>query len=158
MLESEEEPKPFEPIEEATWIVASIEYRGSRVLNRPSQDLVQLAEADRFVDRESYYVTLFHELAHSTGHKSRLDRGFETSPPAFGSPDYSKEELVAEMGAAFLAAAAGISPNTIEQSAAYIDGWRKKLSGDAKLVVHAAGAGQRAADSIKGTRSLHGPM
>ena len=74
------------------------------------------------------------------------------SPPIFGSPDYSKEELVAEMGAAFLAAAEGTSPPTIERSAAYIDGWRKKLSGDANLVVHAAWSGQRAADWIVGER------
>lgn len=109
-------------------------------------------EACRFVDRESYYATLFHELVHSTGHSTRLDRGLDTDPSPFGSADYSKEEPVAEMGAAFLAAAAGISPATIEQSAAYIAGWRKKLSTDPKLVVHAAGAGQKAADWIMGER------
>ena len=161
--EPDPEAEPFEPIEEAAKIVAGyaggprIEHRGGRAFYRPREDLVQLAEPERFVDRQSYYVTLFHELAHSTGHKSRLDRGLETSPPAFGSPDYSKEELVAEMGAAFLAAAAGISPDTIEQSAAYIDGWRKKLSGDAKLVVHAAGAGHRCADWIMGKREPNSP-
>lgn len=69
---------------------------------------------------------------------------------AFGSPDYSKEELVAEMGSAFLCAAAGISPPTIEQSAAYIDGWTRSLKGDKRLVIQAAGAGQRAADHIRG--------
>ncbi len=81
-----------------------------------------MPEACRFVDRESYYATLFHELVHSTGHSTRLDRGLDTDPSPFGSADYSKEEPVAEMGAAFLAAAAGISPATIEQSAAYIAG------------------------------------
>lgn len=68
----------------------------------------------------------------------------------FGSPSYSKEELVAEFGSAFLCASAGISPPTIEQSAAYIDGWRKKLKDDKKLVVQAAGLGQRAADHVLG--------
>ena len=87
---------------------------------------------------------------HSTGHSSRLDRGLDKKLSPFGSADYSKEELVAEMGAAFLAAAAGISPPTIDQSAAYIDGWRKKLKGDKKLIVQAAGAGQRAADHVRG--------
>ncbi|WP_197527757.1 zincin-like metallopeptidase domain-containing protein [Posidoniimonas polymericola] len=67
----------------------------------------------------------------------------------YGSPDYSREELVAELGAAFLAAHAGISPQTIEQSAAYLDGWRKQLAGDKKLIVQAAGAAQRAADYIR---------
>jgi len=152
------EIEPFEPIEEAAKIVTGfaggprIEHRGARAFYRPREDLVQLAEPERFVDRESYYVTLFHELAHSTGHRSRLDRARENNPPAFGSADYSKEELVAEMGAAFLAAASGISLGTIEQSAAYIDGWRKRLSDDPKLVIQAAGAGQRAADWIAGER------
>lgn len=153
------ETKPFEPIGAAAQIVAGyedgprIEHAGGRAFYRPRDDLVRIAEPERFVDPESYYATLFHELVHSTGHSSRLDRGLESTPPPFGSADYSKEELVAEMGAAFLAAAAGISPATIEQSAAYIDGWNKKLRSDPKLVVHAAGAGQRAADWIMGQRA-----
>lgn len=151
--------EPFVPLEAAEAIVdgyaggPQIDHGGHRALYRPRDDRVQIAEPGRFVYAESYYVTLFHELAHSTGHTSRLDRGLDHELSPFGSPDYSKEELVAEMGAAFLAAAAGISPSTIEQSAAYIDGWRKKLSSDAKLVVHAAGAGQRAADWIMGERT-----
>ena len=71
-------------------------------------------------------------------------------PHVFGSPDYGKEELVAEMGSAFLCAAAGISPPTIEQAAAYLEGWRKALRADKKLVIAAAGQGQRAADHILG--------
>jgi len=146
----------FEPIDEAEWIVAgyrsppSIEHGGSRAFYRPTSDMVRIARPDRFESREAYYATLFHELAHSTGHKSRLNRGLGEKLSVFGSADYSKEELIAEMGAAFLAAAAGISPPTIDQSAAYIDGWRKKIHGDKKLVVQAAGAGQRAADHILG--------
>lgn len=112
----------------------------------------RIPEPGRFEGRESYYATLFHELVHSTHHCSRLNRGLDKAPAPFGSPDYSKEELVAEMGAAFLAAVAGISPLTIEQSAAYFDGWRKRLNGDKKLVVHAAGAAQRAADWVTDKR------
>jgi len=147
-----------EPIRAADAIVECyehgprIEHAGGRAYYRPSEDLVRLPEPARFVDAESYYATLFHELAHSTGHASRLDRGLGTKLAPFGSPDYSKEELVAEMGAAFLAAAAGISPPTIEQSAAYIESWRKQLKADKKLVVQAAGAGQRAADWILGVK------
>lgn len=150
------EPVPFEPLEEASNIVGGyadgpkIEHRGARAFYRPREDLVRVPEPGRFVDRESYYATLFHELAHSTGHSSRLDRGLDEDPPEYGSATYSKEELIAEMGAAFLAAAASIGPTTIEQSAAYIDGWRKKISSDPKLVVQAAGAGQKAADWIMG--------
>lgn len=146
----------FTPIEAAAAIAAGfkggprIEHKGGRAFYRPKDDLVRIAEPDRFIDPESYYSTLFHELVHATGHSSRLDRGLDVNLAPFGSPDYSKEELVAEMGAAFLAAAAGISQATIGQSAAYIDGWRKKLSTDPKLVVHAAGAAQRAADWILG--------
>jgi len=95
---------------------------------------------------------LFHEAAHSTGISKRLNRGLDDESPApFGSPDYSKEELIAEMGAAFLNAAAQISPPTIEQSAAYIDNWQKILKGDKRLVVTAAGAAQKAADWILGS-------
>lgn len=154
--EMPDETEPFEPIEEADLIVTSyaggplVMHTGSAALYLPKIDTVRIAAPDRFETRESYYATLFHELAHSTGHKSRLNRGLDEAPAPFGSPDYSKEELVAEMGSAFLCASAGISPPTIEQSAAYIDGWRKKLKDDKKLVVQAAGHGQRAADHILG--------
>ena len=149
---------PIEPIAEAERVVAGyadgprIEHGGSQAYYRPADDLVRIAEPGRFLSREFYYATAFHELAHSTGHSSRLDRGLDTNLAPFGSADYSREELVAEMGAAFLSAVAGISPPTIEQSAAYIAGWRKKLTADPKLVVSAAGAGQRAADWVLGQR------
>lgn len=155
-LPPETPPEPFIPIEAAAAIIANyaspptIEHRGHTASYVPARDLVKIAPPERFEVRESYYATLFHELAHSTGHTSRLNRGLDEAPAPFGSPDYSKEELVAEMGSAFLCAAAGISPPTIEQSAAYIDGWRKRLQDDKKLVVQAAGQGQRAADHILG--------
>ncbi len=155
-IEEEEPAEPFVPIDEAERLVVGyprppeIEPGGNSACYYPSLDKVQIGPPERFERRESYYATLFHELAHSTGHQSRLARGLGENVSPFGSPDYSKEELVAEMGSAFLCAAAGISPPTIEQSAAYIDGWRKKLSGDKKLVVQAAGQGQRAADHILG--------
>jgi len=151
-----DDTEPFEPIDAAERIVTGyrnapvIEHGGGQAFYRPADDKVRIAEPGRFESREAYYATLFHELTHSTGHKSRLDRGLGSRLSVFGSADYSKEELVAEMGAAFLAAASAISPPTIEQSAAYIDGWRKKLKGDKKLVVQASGAAQRAADLILG--------
>ena len=103
-----------------------------------------------FNDGEAYYATLFHELSHSTGHSSRLDRKLDSNPAPFGSPDYSREELVAEMGAAFLTGEAGILDTQIEQTAAYIDGWLKKLKDDRKLIVMAAAQAQKAADYILG--------
>jgi len=148
----------FEPIEACAGIVEGyaggpgIKHRGSRACYKPMSDTVCIAEPEKFDTPESYYSTLFHELVHSTGHRSRLDRGLDREPKPFGSVDYSKEELIAEMGAAFLAAAAGIGVQTIAQSAAYIDGWRKKLGSDKKLVLQAAGAGQRAVDLITGVK------
>jgi len=154
----------FTPIEKAEAVVAgyrdgpTIEHGGGRAFYRPSIDGVRIPEPGRFENAESYYATLFHELVHSTGHSKRLDRGLDRDLRPFGSPDYSKEELVAEMGAAFLAAVAGISPPTIEQSAAYIDGWRSVLRADKKIVIQAAGQGQKAADWIRGDRpSTSGP-
>jgi antirestriction protein ArdC len=150
------EPREFLPIEDASRIVKgyqdppAIEQRGNRACYFPASDRVEIADPLRFESTESFFATLFHELAHSTGHPKRLARDLGAGPSAFGSPDYGKEELVAEMGSAFLCAAAGISPATIEQSAAYLEGWRKSLRADKKLVIAAAGQGQRAADHILG--------
>ena len=149
-----EPQKVFTPIARAQAIVDGYQagpttvHRGSLASYRPSEDQVQIPGPNRFETPESYYSTLFHELSHSTGHSSRLDRGLDRDPKPFGSPDYSREELVAELSAAFLCATAGISPPVIEQSAAYLDGWIKVLKGDHRLVVAAAGAAQKSADRI----------
>jgi antirestriction protein ArdC len=149
---------PFEPLAEAERIVAgfkdkpAIEHDGGRrAFYSPATDSVHMPTVNRFDRRDDYYGTLFHELTHSTGHSKRLNRGLDEKLAAFGSPDYSREELVAEMGAAFLNATAGVSPSTIEQSAAYLQSWIKVLKGDKRLVVSAAGAAQKAADLILGT-------
>lgn len=149
-------PEPVETIDAAEALVKG--FKGRPVIEHgrgvprymPSADKIIIPEPDQFDQSESYYSTLFHELTHATGHSSRLDRQLDTRIAPFGSPDYSKEELVAEMGAAFLNAHAGITPQTIEQSAAYINGWRKKIKGDKKLVVQAGGKAQRAVDHIRG--------
>jgi antirestriction protein ArdC len=111
-----------------------------------------MPEKIRFASVEEYYSTLFHELSHSTGHSSRLDRKLDTAPKPFGSPDYGKEELVAEMSAAFLCSHAGIQPRVIENQAAYLGGWLKQIKADKKLVISAAGQAQRAADWIRNQR------
>ena len=113
----------------------------------PSDDEVGLPDQERFVSRESYYSTLFHELIHSTGHQSRLNRPL-TFISGYGRDPYCKEELIAEMGAAFLCAHAEIVETTIRNSAAYIDGWLKQLRRDKTLVVQAAAQAQKAADFI----------
>ena len=118
----------------------------------PIGDVVRMPERNAFHSPEAYYSTLFHELTHSTGHPTRLARFAPTDPPPpFGTPDYSREELVAELGAAFLCARAGISNLTIENSAAYIAGWLRVLRTDKRAVVLAATAARRAAEVIGGT-------
>ena len=118
----------------------------------PLEDVVRMPRPEVFDNGERYYSTLFHELTHSTGHRSRLDRKLDSELAAFGSPDYSREELVAEMGAAFLCGEADILDTSIDQSAAYIDGWLSKLRNDRKLVVTAAAQAQKAADYVLGRK------
>lgn len=151
-------PTDFKPIEAAETLAKgyadgpAIEQGGSQAFYRPATDSVNMPEPSRFASTEEYYSTLFHELAHSTGHSKRLDRELDIAPKPFGTPDYGKEELIAEMAAAFLCGHVGIQPAVIENQAAYIGGRLKQLKNDKKLVIAAAGAGQRAADWIKGER------
>jgi antirestriction protein ArdC len=153
------EPLDFKPIEEAEKIAAGYaggppvaHDGGQQAFYRPSTDTVHLPAKMRFASVEEYYATLFHELSHSTGHSSRLDRKRDTAPQPFGSADYGKEELVAEMSAAFLCSQAGIQPSVIDNQAAYLSGWLTQLKSDKKLVISAAGQAQRAADWICGQR------
>lgn len=116
----------------------------------PSRDMVTMPSRAAFGSQAEYYSTLFHELTHSTGHSKRLGReGIEKIQP-FGSEDYSKEELVAEMGSAMLCGVAGIEQATISNSAAYLQSWAKRLKADSRLIVSAARAAQEAADYIRG--------
>ena len=120
-----------------------------RAYYQPSTDSVHMPSRSRFVDAPHYYSTLFHELVHSTGHASRLDRTFGDR---FGDELYSKEELVAEMGAAFLCAIAGIAnDHTDRNTTAYIQNWIEKLEKDNRFIVNAAANAQRAVDLILGS-------
>lgn len=122
-----------------------------RAFYRPSTDSVTMPPRSAFERTEGYYSTLFHELTHATGHAKRLARpGFDKNHASpFGSEPYAREELVAELGAAFLCGEAGLEPD-ISNSAAYIDHWRQQLSRDSRLVITAAQQAQRAADFILG--------
>lgn len=124
-----------------------IVHGGTRAVYRPSQDKVEVPKRENFVSSEAYYSTLFHELIHSTGHETRLSRP-SVQAPTFGSEAYSKEELLAEMGSAFLCAMSGISPAVIDNQTAYISSWLSVLKDDKKMVIHAAGGAQRAVDYI----------
>ena len=119
---------------------------------RPSNDTVGMPAKTAFNSAESHYATLFHELTHSTGHASRIGREGIENLNEFGSESYSREELVAELGASMLCGLTGISPAVIENSAAYLRSWIDRLKGDSKLIVSAASAAQKAADYIRGIR------
>jgi antirestriction protein ArdC len=121
-----------------------------RAWYRPSTDTVGMPDRNSFLGPEEYYSTLFHELTHSTGHTSRVGRDGIENLNAFGSESYSKEELIAEMGAAMLCGVTGISPAVLDNSAAYLRSWIGALKGDSKLLVSAASAAQKAADFIRG--------
>lgn len=114
----------------------------------PSIDKVCMPKITDFVSSEEYYSTFFHEMIHSTGHKNRLSRKEVTKKISFGSRNYSKEELVAEIGASMLSAEARIDSVTIDNSASYIDNWLHALRNDKTLIVKAAQKAQRATDYI----------
>jgi antirestriction protein ArdC len=121
----------------------------ARAWYRPSSDTVGMPARGLFNSAEEYYSTLFHELTHSTGHASRVGRDGIEQLNEFGSESYSREELVAEMGAAMLCGVTGIAPSTIQNSASYLQSWIDRLRGDSKLLVSAASAAQKAADYIR---------
>ena len=113
----------------------------------PDKDKIIMPPRSSFETSEDYYHTLFHEMVHSTGHSSRLNR-LEGS--TFGSPGYTKEELTAEIGAAFLSNEAGIIEKIkFEQSADYLKGWMKRLSEDPKLIVQAASHAEKAVAMVR---------
>jgi antirestriction protein ArdC len=120
----------------------------------PHNDSVGIPMRKRFDTEEGYYATLFHELIHSTGHEKRLKRATLAENSGFGSDPYCKEELIAEMGAAFLCGQAEIAERTIDSSAAYIKGWLDRFHHDKTLIVQAAAQAQKAADFILGRSKI----
>lgn len=144
-----------EPIKACQEIIAamtkapSVFHGGDQAFYAPALDVIMIPHLDQFSSPEAYYSTLFHELIHATGHSSRLNRFKNDAPkPRFGNEEYSKEELIAELGASYLNAAAGIGEPLIANSAAYIKGWLKALSDDHSLIFSAATKAQQAAAYI----------
>jgi len=127
--------------------VTLIHQMGDRAFYRPSTDSVTLPDRSQFANAAEYYSTAFHELTHSTGHASRLNR--LDKPAAFGSGDYSKEELVAEIGSAALVNHCGLeTADTFRNSAAYIQSWLQVLQNDKRMIVSAAGKAEKAVKLI----------
>lgn len=116
----------------------------------PADDLVGIPDIGAFAAADGYYASLFHELAHGTGHPRRLGRPYVAGEVRFGSADYSREELVAELASAFVCAAVGLDNSLVENSAAYLAGWLRALRGDSRAILVASGQAQRAADWIFG--------
>ena len=129
-----------------------IKHGMAKAFYSPAGDYVGMPDHARFTSEDEFYSVLFHELTHSTGHESRLNRPTITEAAGFGSENYSKEELVAEMGAAFLCGQAGIAERTLNNSAAYLQNWLEALKSDHKLIVQAAAQAQKAADFILGIK------
>jgi antirestriction protein ArdC len=125
---------------------ADVRHGGSRAFYSPSLDFVQMPELPSFRDAESYYATRAHETIHWTRHETRLDRDFGRK--RFGDAGYAMEELVAEIGAAFLCADLGITPETRDDHAAYIASWLKVLKDDKRAIFTAASHAQKATDYL----------
>lgn len=124
---------------------AVIHHGGDRAFYSPTHDMIQMPQPGTFRDTQSYYATALHELTHWSGHSARLAREYGKR---FGDEAYAREELVAEMGAAFLCASLGIDGQL--QHAEYLASWIKVLKGDKTAIVRAAGAAQKAADFLLG--------
>jgi len=158
------EGEEFDPIAEAEEIIheylhvreghPSLRHGGDRAYYAPAKDHIQMPKRADFESAEGYYSTLFHETTHSTGATKRKNReGIrEGTFGAFGDKVYSFEELVAELGAAFLCGLSGIEQQkTLDNSAAYIAHWLGKLREDKNLIIRAASQAQAAVDHILGT-------
>jgi antirestriction protein ArdC len=151
-----EETFDHDPIVEAERIAEGypnkpeINFAPGRAFYRPSTDLISVPPLNDYPKAEDYYATLFHEMIHSTGHSSRLNRLTTEAAAAFGSESYSKEELIAEIGSAMLCGKAGIVQATIDNSAAYCQSWIRRLQQDSRLIVMSSSQAQKAADHILG--------
>lgn len=146
--------KKLNPIMEAEQLIHAystslpIYEKEQRAYYHPLADYINMPKMHTFINSEYYYSVLFHELTHSTGHAKRLNREEVTKTASFGSHLYSKEELVAEMGACFLNSFAGITAQTIDNSTAYIQSWIKALKNDKRLLVTAGTQAQKAVEYI----------
>lgn len=157
-LESKRKTEKFEhdPVEEAEKIIKgyvncpTYSFNPGSAYYKPFEDHINVPPMWDFPNVHEYYCTMFHEMIHSTGHKDRLNREGVAKLNAFGDEVYSKEELVAELGAAMLCGVAGIDNSTLDNSASYIQSWLRVLKSDKRMVVHAAAQAQRACDYILG--------
>ena len=123
---------------------------GDRAFYQPATDMIRLPARADFINPEAFYSTALHEMTHSTGHASRLDRDFSGR---FGTEAYAFEELIAELGSAFLNAELGILGATLPDHAHYLASWIRILKGDKRAIFTAAAAASKAAAFIKDRNS-----
>ncbi len=135
---------------------AEIRHGGTRAYYNLTQDFIQLPPFETFKDAEGYYATSLHELTHWTMHGKRLNRDFGRK--RWGDEAYAMEELVAELGAAFLCADTGITPEVREDHASYLAHWLKVLKEDKRAIFTAAAHAQRAADYLAGLHQKAGTL
>lgn len=158
----EEQKKTFNSIEECEKIIKNFKdspiirintlMNDQRAYYSPSEDLVNMPVKTSFDSEKRFYSVLFHELIHSTGHEKRLKReGIIEHSSYFGSTTYSKEELIAELGAAFLRSLCGIeSENELINSSAYLNGWLQNMREDKKFIFNVVGSSKKAVSYILG--------
>lgn len=127
---------------------ADIRHVGNQAYYAVDPDYVQMPPFETVETPEAFYATLGHEISHWTRHPKRLDRSFGRK--SWGDEGYAQEELVAELGAAFLAADLGLSPEPRDEHASYIAHWIEKLRSDTRFIFQAATHAQRAADYLHG--------
>lgn len=146
----EPQGEPMQLIERAEQFFAatgaSFSHGGNKAYYSPSEDRIQLPQPEAFRDAQSYEATKAHELTHWTRHETRLNRFFGRE--RWGDDGYAREELVAELGAAFLCADLSITPEPLEEHACYIASWLKVLREDKRAIVAAAAHAQRAVDYL----------
>lgn len=148
----------LQPIEEAERIkteymqrehIKILEKVTNKAFYSPSLDYIQVPCKEQYQHIEEFYSTLFHEMTHSTGHKVRLDREDVKDCMYFGSENYSKEELCAELGSAFLINKLGIeSSKSFNNSTAYIQSWLRVLKNDKKFIISASSRAEKAVKYI----------
>jgi len=128
--------------------IVSIEQE--RAFYSPMNDLINMPSLDSFPKIEHYYQVLFHEAVHSTGHHSRLNRFKSNISAPFGSTEYSKEELIAELGASFLCYQSGILNDNFKNSAAYLQGWVSEFKDKPSMLYSAMNSSMKAVQVILG--------
>lgn len=128
----------------------------SRAFYSCLDDSIKIPSKVQYEKEAEFYCTAFHEIIHSTGHATRLDRKTLYKCKTFGDHNYSEEELVAELGAAYLCALTGISNETLENSKNYIKGWVKVFKNDPKMIMRASAQAQKAVDFLIGKPKFEG--